>query len=193
MPVHVNDEKQVWVWDTLRNVIDTDNLVYFPREYSDNHEGKTKSEVIDDANICAFPGWSVGLVESLPFIPEQGKGKKLGGRRQLETGSSPRDFLQTLQTEEYQGETGKTIEDFIIEFLIRLETTNEISNDRYDNNSLWLLGQYIKYVERVKSDLVPTGWWHRDFGRLRLDAHRPGNRRCTRSWGGATVVRLIGQ
>jgi len=37
----------------------------------------------------------------------------------------------------------------------------------------------------------PSGWWHRDFGRARLDAHRPGNKLCTRSWGGSSTVRLL--
>ena len=129
----------------------------------------------------------MGLVESLPIMPQQGRGKTLGGRRQLEIGSSPREYLQTLQTEAYQGETGKTLEDFITKFLTRLETTNEISNDRYDNNSLWCLGQFvkIKYAE-----VVPTGWWNRDFGRARLDMHRTGNKLCTRGWGGSSTVRL---
>ncbi|MCX5971846.1 MAG: hypothetical protein NTV14_10175, partial [Coprothermobacterota bacterium] len=115
-----------------------------------------------------------------------------GGRRQLEIGSSPRDYLRILQTEAYHGETGKTFEDFVIGFLTRLETTHEVSNDRHDHNALWFLGQYVKYVEQVKSDLVPTGWWHREFGRVRLDAHRPGNRLCTSSWGGSSTVRLNG-
>jgi hypothetical protein len=191
IPVRVNTEKHVWIWDTLRQALDTDELVYFPQEYSSNHRGQTKLEVVNNGRICAVPGWSVGLVESLPIMPQQGRGKTLGGRRQLEIGSSPRDYLRTLQTQAYQGETGKTLEDFITKFLTHLETTNEVSNDRYDNNALWFLGQYVKYVKHVKSDLVPTGWWHRDFGRARLDTHRPGNRLCTRSWGGSSTVRLL--
>jgi hypothetical protein len=187
IPVRVNTEKTVWIWDTLRQALDTDELVYFPQEYSSNHRGQTKLEVVNNGCICAVPGWSVGLVESLPFMLQQGRGRTLGGRRQLEIGYSPREYLQTLQTEAYQGETGKTLEDFITKFLTHLETTNEVSNDRYDDNALWCLGQYvkIKYAE-----LVPTGWWHRDFGRARLDAHRTGNKLCTRSWGGSSTVRL---
>jgi len=191
IPVRVNTEKTVWIWDTLRQALDTDELVYFPQEYSSNHRGQAKLEVLSNGHICAVPGWSVGLVESLPIMPQQGRGKILGGRRQLEIGSSPHDYLRTLQTQAYQGETGKTLEDFIIKFLTHIETTNEVSNDRYDDNALWLLGQYVKYVKHIKSDLVPTGWWHRDFGRARLDAHRPGNRLCTRSWGGSSTVRLV--
>lgn len=191
IPVRVNTEKQVWIWETLRQALDIDELVYFPQEYSSNHRGQTKLEVINNGRLCAVPGWSVGLVESLPIMPQPGQGKTLGGRGQLEIGSSPREYLRTLQTQTYQEETGKTLEDFIIKFLTHLDTTNEVSNDRYDNNALWLLGQYVKYVKQVKSDLVPTGWWHRDFGRARLDAHRPGNKRCTRSWSGSSTVRLL--
>jgi hypothetical protein len=190
IPVRVNTEKHIWMWDTLRLALNRGELAYFPEEYSADHRGQTKSEVVSNGLVCAFPGWSVGLVESFPVMPRQGSGKILGGRGQLETGSSPRDYLRTLQTEAYEGETGKTLEDFIIAFLTRLETTGEISNDRYDNNALWLLGQYVKYNEHLKSDLVPTGWWHHDFGRIRLDAHRPGNMRCTGSWGASTSVRL---
>jgi hypothetical protein len=190
IPVRVDSDKTIWMWDTLSQVLDTDETVYFPQEYVSDHGGDTKLEVITDGQYCAIPGWSVGLVESLPIQPAQGKGRTLGGRRQLEIGLSPREYLGVLQTDGYQGETGKTIEDFIIEFLTRMVASHEISYDRQDNNALWLLGQYVKYVNEVKSDLVPTGWWHRDFGRLRLDAHRPGNKRCTHGWGGSTIVRL---
>ena len=188
IPVRVNIEKHVWVWDTLRHAIDTNELVYFPHEYSSNHRGQSKLEAVNNRYICAFPGWSVGLAESLPIMPQQGRGQTLGGRRQLEIGYSPREYLQTLQTETYQGETGKTLEDFITKFLTHLGTTNEVSNDRYDNNALWCLGQYVKIKY---ADVVPTGWWNRDFGRVRLDMHRTGNKLCTRSWGGASTVRLL--
>lgn len=186
-PVRVNKEKQVWIWDTLRQAIDTDELVYFPQEYSSNHRGQTKLGVINNGRICAFPGWSVGLVESFPIMPEQGQGRTLGGRRQLEIGSSPNEYLQSLQSEAYQGETGKTLEDFICKFLTHLETTNEVSNDVDDNNALWCLAQYLKISY---AELVPTGRWHRSVGRTRLDMHRTNNKLCTKRWGGSTTVRL---
>ena len=185
--VYVNTEKPVLIWETLRQTIEVNELVYFPQEYSSNPEGQNKFEIINNGSICAVPGWSIGLVESLPFMPEQDKANTLRGRKQLPVGFSPREYLQILHTKPYHGETGKTIEDFITEFLIRLTTTNEVSNDRYDDNALWLLGQYL----RTKyGSLVPTGWWHRKFECLRLDAHRTGNKLCTRSWGASTVVRL---
>ena len=39
IPVRVNTEKHVWIWDTLRQALNTDELVYFPLEYSGNHRG----------------------------------------------------------------------------------------------------------------------------------------------------------
>lgn len=188
IPVRVNPEKQVWIWETLRATIETEGFVYFPEEYSSNHRGQTKLEVVNNERICAVSGWSVGLVESLPIMPQRGQGKTLGGRRQLEIGSSPCEYLQTLQMQAYQGETGKTLEDFITEFLTHLETINEISNDVNDNNALWCLGQYLKVPY---AELVPTGRWIRDVGRARLDVHRTGNKLCTKSWGVSTTVRLL--
>jgi len=188
IPVRVNIEKHVWIWDILRQALDIDELVYFPQEYSSNHRGQTKLEVVNNGRICAVPGWSVGLVESLPIIPQQDQGQTLGGRGQLEIGYSPREYLQTLQLHAYQGETGKTLEDFITKFLTHLETTNEVSNDVQDNNALWCLGQYLKVTY---AELVPTGRWIRGVGRARLDMHRTGNKLCTKSWGGSSTVRLL--
>ena len=187
VPVRVHKEKQVWVWDVLRQACDANELVYFPQEYSSNHRGLTKLEVIHNGHVCAFPGWSVGLAESFAIMPAIGQGKTLGGRKQLEIGSSPNEYLQTLQAQAYQGETGKTLEDFIIHFLTRLETTHEVSNDVKDDNALWCLGQYLKIPY---AQVVPTERWVRDVGRVRLDMHRTNNKQCAQSWGAATTVRL---
>lgn len=190
IPVRVNAQKHAWMWDVLRQTVDADDLVYFPQKFSIDHNGQNKDATINDEQICAIQGWSVGLVENMPIMPQAGQARTLGSRRQLEIGSSPREYLRLLQTPPFQGETGRTLEDFITRFLTHLVTTGEISNDRFDNNSIWLLGNYVKYVKQLKSDLVPTAWWHHDFGRVRMDAHRPGNKLCTRSWGAATTVRL---
>jgi len=195
VPVRVNPEKTVWVWETLRQAFDTDRLVYFPQEDPGHRKGEaeyrgyTKPEAIDNRHICAIPGWSVGLVERLPIMPGPGEGTILAGRKQLEIGLSPREYLRTLQEPAYAGETGTTLEDFITAFLTRLETVNEVSNDISDNNALWCLGQYMKIPY---AEVVPTGRWHRPVGRVRLDMHRTGNKRCTKSVGASTVVRLVG-
>jgi hypothetical protein len=145
--------------------------------------------MIQNRHICAVPGWSVGLVEHFPVMMAQGHGQVVGGRKQLEIGSSPREYLQTLQEDAYRGETGKTLEDFLTKFLCHLETTDEVSNDVRDGNALWCLGQYMKIPW---AEVVPTGRWHHDIGRVRLDMHRTGNKRCAKNFGGATTVRLAG-
>ncbi|MEI7554716.1 hypothetical protein [Candidatus Chlorohelix sp.] len=185
--VRVNKEKHVWVWETLKQALDTDELVYFPQAYSSTHKGLTKLEVVNNGQICAVAGWSVGLVESSPIMPQQGLGKTIGGRKQLEVGCSPNEYLHTLQAQAYQGETGKTLEDFITKFLTHLESTNEVSNDVSDNNALWCLGQYLKIPY---ADCVPAGRWIRSVGRTRLDLHRSNNKKCTKFVGGSTTVRL---
>jgi len=39
----------------------------------------------------------------------------------------------------------------------------------WTSNALWCPGQYMKILY---AELVPTGRWHRDVGRVRLDMHR---------------------
>jgi hypothetical protein len=187
IPVYVNNEKQVWIWDTLRQALDSDDLVYFPQKYSIDHLGQTKMEAVNNGRICGIPGWSVGLVEDIPILPRQGQGIRIGGREQLEIGSSPREYLDILHTEPYQGETGRTLEDIITRFLTHLVSADEVSNDVNDDNASWCLGQYLRVSY---AELVPTGRWIRDVGRVRLDMHRTGNKQCTKSWGVSTVVRL---
>jgi len=184
----VNKEKPVWIWKRLQQTLDTSQLIYFPRAYSpSNHQGLNKEEVIRDRNFCAFPGWSVGLIEPFPKVAGKSKGKAIGGRKSLEEYCAPRDYLQTLNKPEYQGETGWTPEDFLIHFLIFLDVFNLVSHDRNEGNALWLLGVYLPEL-LPKAELVPVGYWDGNTGKLCLSAHRTGNR--LQGWVGRTIVRL---
>ena len=190
IPVRVNTGGPIWIWDRVRQALDTPDLVYFPQAYTDrNHQGLTKEEVMQKTHLCAVPGWSVGLIEPIPTMPQQGQGKVIGGRKQLEAYSTPRDYLETLSTSIYQGETGWTPEDFLTHFITQLETTNQVSHDRYDGNALWLLGSYMPNL-MPNALLVPVGYWDRDSGRrMRLSTHRTGNR--LRAWVARSMVRLV--
>ena len=189
IPVRVNTGEQIWIWDRVRQALDTPSLVYFPQAYTDcDHRGLTKEEVMQNSRLCAVPGWGVGLIEPIPIMPQQGQGEVIGGRRQLEAYSIPRDYLLALGTSTYQGETGWTPEDFLTHFTTQLETTNQVSHDRYDSNALWLLGSYMP-SSMPNSGLVPVGYWARDAGRkMHVSAHRPGNR--LRAWVARSMVRL---
>ncbi|MDP2792027.1 MAG: hypothetical protein Q8O15_09770 [Rectinemataceae bacterium] len=188
IPVRVNKEKIVWIWETLREAFTANELVYFPKRYVPiDHGGKTKLEALHDPRICAVPGWSIALTESASIMPAQGQGASIGGRKQIETGLSPNEYLRLLKEPGYEGETGKTLEDFITGFTTRLDECDEVSNDVDDNNAAWCLAHYLKISY---ADLVPTGRWHRSVGRVRLDMHRSNNKRCTKSFGAPTVVRL---
>ena len=176
IPVRVNTAEPIWIWDRVRQVVDTPNLVYFPQVYTDhNHQGLKKEDVMHETSLCAVPGWSVELIEPILIMPQQGQGKIIGGRKQLEEYSTPHDYLRTLSTPTYQGETGWTLEDFLTHFITRLEITNQISHNRYDSNALWLLGSYMPNSgENRLKRLVPVGYWYHT--RLYLSVHRSGNR-----------------
>jgi hypothetical protein len=109
-------------------------------------------------------------------MPRPGQGKVFGGRKQLEANSSPRDYMEIMQSPAYAGETGWTFEDFLTHFMIRLETTGQVSDDRYDGNALWLLGSYLPDL-MPKALVVPVGYWSREVGRkMYMSAHRTANR-----------------
>jgi hypothetical protein len=189
IPVRVNKDEQIWVWSRVLKALDTPQLVYFPQKYiHPGHQGFTKKEMIRNSHFCASPGWSVALIEPMAIMPQAGQTGSVGGRNPLEPYSTPRDTLQILTAASYQGETGWTPEDFLTDFIIRLEITDQVSHDRADGNALWLLGAYLP-------DLMPTphlvmeGFWSREAGhKIYLSAHRSGNR--FHGWVARTAVRL---
>lgn len=182
VPVQVNMTDPLYVWDEIKTGDQTNKLVYFPKAFTQSHQGKTKEQVITDPTICAVPGWSIGLVEDTKFLPKAGQ-KTIGGRKQLGNNQSPNQYLQALSQQPYTGETGQTPEEFLIRFAANLDTTNKVSNDWDDASALWLIGAYLP-----NEGLVPDGYWHRDFQRLYLKRNYPGDRNV--SMGIRSTVRL---
>lgn len=118
-------------------------LFYLPKSFTPDHKEFNKATIINTKEFCFVPGWSVGLVEDTPFTPQEGQGQTIGGRKQLENNHSPNEYLQALSSPSYKGETGWTIEDFLTNFLIHLEETNQVSHDYNDASSALLTGSYI--------------------------------------------------
>ena len=188
-PVRVNTGKPFWIWEKVSFAMDTGNIVYFPRAYTEcDLHGFTKEEASHNDRICAVPGWSIGLIEPIAVMPREKQSVILGKRRQLEEYSMPEKYLETLKGQEYFGETGWTLEDFFTHFLVRLETTGQISHDRDDNNALWLLASYMPYSGAYMRQLVIVGYWARTTGRIEISAHRSRNR--LKGWVARSIVRL---
>lgn len=176
MQLMVNRKDPVWMWERLKPLMDTPAVVYFPRVYAQaNHGGLSKADALHDPRYCAFPGWSVGLVDPGPRLPQPGQGVLRHGRQQLETFRTPREYLQIMQSPPYRGETGWTLEDFLVFFITRLVHENQVSFNRQEGSSAWLLGAYVPDLPKTPN-LVLTGYWSGALGhKLYLSSHRTGN------------------
>jgi hypothetical protein len=144
------------------------SMVYGVKEFSANHQGKTKQELLalDPANA-----WSIDLIEDMPNIPRAGQGQEVGGRHQLEAGKSPNEYLQTLQTPQYLNEEGLTPEAEMMLAIYHLQATGEVSNDYDGKGSISLnLGAYMS------SGDVPCSFWGRYRRRAYLNGYDPRNR-----------------
>ena len=184
VPVEVDSDEPLYMWQNITTGDETGELVYFPNTFTDTaHQGLTKKELVTRPDICAVAGWSIGLIEEASLQAKLGEGKRIGGRKQLENGQSPREYLELLKERGYHGETGWTPEDFLTNFITRLEETNQISNDWDDNNGVWLPGAYLP-----QEGAVPFGNWGRDVRQVRMYGYYPEGR--SEYWGARSTVRL---
>lgn len=158
------DENQpLWKWEDGYNHCDTeDKIVYFPKEFSKNHGGKTKKELLasDPSNA-----WGIWLLEDMPNIPREGKGQEIGKRHQLEANKTPAEYLKLFQTKsEYKNESGLTPEADIMYALMNLEEKNQVTNDYDGKGSIsYQVGGYF-----VSSGVVPGSYWSRSYRRAVL-------------------------
>lgn len=150
-------------------------LVYFPVSFPSSvkdfeetpHRGFTKTEVISDSKICPVPGWSIGINEDLPCQSWRSLSETIGGRKRLEGGHVLQDYFDILSQTEYIGESGWTIEDFLISHLNRLKLTNQVDADM----STWLVGNLIPNDRQVVDGL--WGFWSRLDHRLIVSTRSP--------------------
>ena len=170
-PFALDDENPLNVWDKYVGADENGELVYDAKEFSQNHQGKTKLQMIDSQE--SSPGFLITLREKNLNIPRECKGEMKNGRKQLETNKTPREYLQMILSQEmYQGELGQTPEEWLTEFLTHLEQTNQVIDDWQENGSAsFQLGGYFH-----ASDGVPYCVSVRDHRRAYLDGVDPGSR-----------------
>ena len=168
VPLDLDVNQPLYKWDGYNNADGDDKLVYFPKEFGSNHGGKTKTEILSDPEN----GWRVWLLENMPNIPREGKGKEIGKRKQMETNKTPKDYLKLLGTGEYKNESGLTPEADIMYALTQLEETNQVTNDYQGKGSLsYQVGAYF-----VSGGGVPCSFWNRGDRRAGLDGDGPAYR-----------------
>jgi len=167
VPLELDTNQPLWIWDEYKGADQSGKLVYNPKEFSQNHGGKTKTELLGtDA------GWRILLIEDMPNIPRQNQGKTLGTRPQLEANMIPRQYLEKLGLDSYKDEVGMTPEDQLTYTIIHLETTNQVIDDYQGNGSVsYQIGAYFP-----ASELVPSAFWYRDDRQAYLSRDNAGDR-----------------
>ncbi len=154
----------------------TGQCVYHVQNFDQtNHQGKTKQQILDNQRQTRDPfvGWEVKLIESSPNIPREGKGQTKGKRKQPETNQTPEEYQKLFQTDpQYRHEHGETNEDWITQFLIHLEQTNQVIDDWKGKGSItYLPGSY-----NPASRSLGYGGWFRDNRQVYLHGNDPGDR-----------------
>lgn len=170
-PLELDENEPLWRWEEGYNHCDTeDKMVYFPKEFSKNHGGKTKKELLAENPENA---WNIWLVEDMPNIPREGKGKEVGGRKQLEANKEVKEYLKIIQTKpEYKNESGLTPEAEIIYGITHLEETNQVINDYQGKGSAsFQTGAYLP-----SSGGVPYSRWHRGYRQVDVGRDNPAYR-----------------
>jgi hypothetical protein len=122
----LNRDRPVWMWEEgydLRDGQGPDGdgrLVYLPKSFDQDHDGRTKAELLDADPLAA---WQVLLIEGgLTNLPRRGRGTTVGGRPQIEAGRTQREYLASLPGDE----AGWTPETYVTAFLTRLERTGDV-------------------------------------------------------------------
>lgn len=173
--VYENENSALWAWDKYQNADETGELKYYPQEFSDNHHGKTKQDILEKEGKTPGAGFNIILTEDMPNIPRDNP-KTKGGRTSIdiqgssikkyikagETIPSSNEYLQAINTEPmYRHEIGMTPEDQIIYNILYLKKHNQIVDDCRGKGSIsYQFGAYVP-----ASGYVPSAYWDDHFPR----------------------------
>jgi hypothetical protein len=169
-PLELDENDPLSVWEGYAN----EEIRYFPTVF-EGMNGKTKQEFLTDP-AQSFPGFLVSFIEENLTLPREGKGRTIGGRKQLETNQTPIEYRKLLAEDpQYQGESGLTIEEWITLFLTTLDEEHEVIDDYQGGGSIsWNLGTWFP-----RSGFVSYAGWDRGYRQsfvLRVDAGDRGPR-----------------
>ena len=179
------EEKPIWRWEGLykykpgegQGLDEIGELVYLPKKLDeDNHGGITKQELLKKTLKTHAQGYIIELKQKDPLIPRQGSNIDIAGRKRIEAGKSPENYLKDMQVEQkkpdskYKGEAFITPDSRIIEFISQIEK-GELIGD-YQNNkdsACFCLGAYFK-----SRGYAPRLYWVRDDRLLSLSRDDAG-------------------
>ena len=170
-PLELDTNQPLYLYDQFRDADINGGMRYHHTKFDRNNPGgMSKAELIKQSLATPFPGWEVSLIEP-GEMSARGKGTTTKGRQQIEAGRSSIDYLKLLQTDRaYTHETGKIPESWLTEFLIRLQTKNQVVGDWQGiGKAEFLIGAY-----HPPSDRVPYGRWSRGNRRAYLAGSYPG-------------------
>ena len=193
VPLELDRQNPLYVWDTYKDADIKGTLVYHPKEFTKNHGGKTKKEILENQQkmhqrnpLSVFPGFHLKLLPKNPNIPLQ-EPQTIHDRIELDThGSSitqyigegqtipnPNEYLKALQENPmYQGEEGMTPEDQITLAIAHLKESNQVIDDYQGNGSVsYQLGGYFP-----ASGNLPDAYWSRGVRRAFLYWSDPDDR-----------------
>jgi hypothetical protein len=167
-PLNLDTTTPVWVWDEYQGADVNGKLVYDPKEFSANHGGKTKMEILEGTSGKSSPAWRIIVLEADPNIPRSGKGTTMHGRRRLEANKMPNEYLAMIGKNQYENESGTIPEEWLMQAIATLEEKNQVIDDWQGNGSIACnTGAYFP------TGLVPSACWIRDFRRASLRRNDP--------------------
>ena len=146
----------------------------------DTCNGQTKKELLSTVSSKSpFLGYHILLLQQDTTIPEEGAGVSRGGRRAMERGKTPHEYLKELRSNPvYVGEQGLTPEDWLALFSTNLNQNNTVIDDTGNgvDGVKFLIGSYF-----YQDHSVPLAHWSRDkrYEQARIDGRAPTNKYAT--------------
>jgi len=172
VPLKLDVNVPVWRWNEYANADVNGKLIYEPKEFSQNHGGATKADILQNQKRERTPAWRILMVETNSNISRESQGKEVSGRKRLEANQTPNDYLQAIGKGSYDHESGMTLEDWIAYAITNLQERNQITDDYQGNGSIaYNTGAYFP-----ASSVVPYAYWNRGDRQACLSGNDPAIR-----------------